>query len=153
METQINYYKSPYGVLEIKHDGQKLFFLKNVDKDFIQMPDCDFALNLKSQLDEYFQGKRKYFDIELAPVGTEFQKKVWDALTQIPYGEVCSYKDIATKIGNDKASRAVGMANNKNPITIIVPCHRVIGSSGKLVGYFGGLDMKTGLLDLEKANK
>lgn len=85
--------------------------------------------------------------------GTEFQKKVWKQLTYIPYGETRTYKEIAVAIGNPKASRAVGMANNKNPITIVVPCHRVVGSNGKMVGYAGGLDMKKKLLDLEKRNR
>ena len=85
----------------------------------------------------------------LHPNGTEFQIKVWKALTEIPYGETRSYKDIAISIGNEKACRAVGMANNKNPIPIIIPCHRVIGANKKLVGYAGGLDLKERLLDLE----
>jgi len=93
------------------------------------------------------------FDFKYDLQGTDFQKKVWHALEQIPYGETRSYKDIATAIGNAKASRAVGMANNRNPITIAVPCHRVIGSSGKLVGYAGGLEMKEKVLELESKNK
>ncbi|QUH29913.1 methylated-DNA--[protein]-cysteine S-methyltransferase [Vallitalea guaymasensis] len=110
----------------------------------------DFFTDTFKQLDEYFSGKRKMFDMKLNPQGTQFQKKVWNALTKIPYGEVCSYKDIAIAVGNEKACRAVGMANSKNPIAIVVPCHRVIGSSGKLVGYAGGLDTKDELLKLEK---
>lgn len=102
------------------------------------------------ELNEYFNGTRFDFDIPLAPMGTEFQKKVWEALVEVPYGQTASYKDIACKIGNDKASRAVGMANNKNPIPIIIPCHRIIGSSGELTGYAGGLDVKQYLLNLEK---
>ncbi len=108
---------------------------------------------LYGQLLEYLSGKRKSFDFKYRLYGTDFQKKVWNALCDIPYGETRSYKDIAIAIGNPKASRAIGMANNKNPITIAVPCHRVIGSSGKLVGYAGGLDMKTRLLEMEKNNK
>jgi len=102
-----------------------------------------------AQLEEYFAGKRKAFDLPLNPQGTEFQKKVWKALQEIPYGKTVSYKDIAEKIGSPKASRAVGGANNKNPISIIIPCHRVIGANGALVGYAGGLDMKRELLELE----
>ena len=90
------------------------------------------------------------FDLPLDPIGTEFQKKVWQALKEIPFGETRSYGEIAKLIGNEKASRAVGMANNKNPIAIIIPCHRVIGANGKLVGYAGGLDLKEKLLKLEK---
>lgn len=104
------------------------------------------------QLIEYFNGSRKKFDLPIAPKGTEFQLKVWKALLAIPYGETRSYKDIAIAIGNEKASRAVGMANNRNPISIIIPCHRVIGSNGKLVGYGGGLTIKEYLLTLEKNN-
>ncbi len=101
------------------------------------------------QLSEYLKGERKTFDLPLNPKGTEFQKRVWNALCEIPYGETRSYKQIAEAIGNPKAVRAVGMANNRNPITIVVPCHRVIGADGKLVGYGGGLEMKEFLLRLE----
>ena len=104
-----------------------------------------------SQLDEYFQGKRKDFSLPILFDGTLFQKKVWQALTKIPYGQTVTYKDIAVKIGNPKAVRAVGNANNRNPLGIVVPCHRVIGTNGKLVGYGGGLDMKEKLLKLEGA--
>lgn len=102
------------------------------------------------ELDEYFRGKRKTFDIPLKTEGTEFQKKVWNALLEIPYGETRSYLDIAKRVGNPKASRAVGMANHNNKIIIIIPCHRVIGSNKKLVGYAGGLDIKEKLLKLEQ---
>jgi methylated-DNA-[protein]-cysteine S-methyltransferase len=101
------------------------------------------------QLTEYFAGDRMEFDLPLAPAGTEFQRAVWNALVKIPYGETCSYSDLARAIGRPAAVRAVGAANGSNPIAIIVPCHRVIGSSGKLVGYGGGLPMKRMLLDLE----
>jgi len=101
------------------------------------------------QLSEYLKGERKTFDLPLNPKGTDFQKRVWRALCDIPYGETRSYKQIAEAIGNPKAVRAVGMANNRNPITIVVPCHRVIGADGKLVGYGGGLEMKEFLLRLE----
>lgn len=104
------------------------------------------------QLDEYFAGERKVFNLPLAPKGTEFQKKVWAALCDIPYGETRSYGQIATAVGNPKASRAVGMANHRNPISIIVPCHRVIGADGRLVGFGGGLWIKEKLLKLEKEN-
>ncbi len=102
------------------------------------------------ELDEYFNSKRKKFDIPLKIEGTEFQKKVWNALLEIPYGETRSYLDIAKRVGNPKASRAVGMANHNNKIIIIIPCHRVIGSNKKLVGYAGGLDVKEKLLKLEQ---
>lgn len=105
------------------------------------------------QLREYFDGKRKTFDFRIKAQGTEFQQKVWNALQSIAYGEVCSYKQIAEKIGNPKAARAVGMANNKNPLPIVVPCHRIVGSNGKLVGYACGLDIKAELLNIEKNAK
>ncbi len=102
---------------------------------------------------EYLKGERKQFTFKYEARGTEFQKKVWSALCDIPYGQTRSYKDIAKAIGNEKASRAVGMANNKNPIIIAVPCHRVIGANGKLVGYAGGMQMKEYLLKMESDNK
>ncbi|MDD2215994.1 MAG: methylated-DNA--[protein]-cysteine S-methyltransferase [Eubacteriales bacterium] len=102
------------------------------------------------QLREYFEGKRTDFNLPLSPAGTEFQLKVWKALQTIPYGETRSYRQVAEIIKKPKACRAVGMANNRNPIAIIIPCHRVIGSNGNLVGYGGGLDLKQQLLDLEK---
>lgn len=101
------------------------------------------------QLQEYLAGARREFELPLSPKGTEFQRKVWSALMEIPYGERRSYKDIALRIGNEKACRAVGLANNRNPISVFVPCHRVVGSTGKLVGYGGGLDIKEKLLRLE----
>lgn len=103
-----------------------------------------------AELCEYLAGRRQIFDLPLAPEGTPFQQKVWQALQTIPYGETRSYQEIACQTGNSKACRAVGMANNKNPIGIIIPCHRVIGKSGKLVGYAGGLNVKEYLLNLEK---
>lgn len=104
----------------------------------------------KRELDEFFRGERKAFDLPLAPAGTPFQKKVWKALEEIPYGETRTYKDIAMAVDCPKGFRAVGMANNKNPIAIIVPCHRVVGANGKLVGYAGGLGIKEWLLHLEE---
>lgn len=103
-----------------------------------------------AQLEAYFRGERTAFDLPLAPVGTAFQGKVWDALQAIPYGEVRSYADIAAAIGSPQACRAVGMANNRNPISIIIPCHRVVGANGSLTGYGGGLDTKIRLLELEQ---
>lgn len=102
------------------------------------------------QIEEYLQGKRKNFSLPIALQGTDFQQKVWQELLNIPYGETRSYKQIAEKIGCPKGYRAVGMANNKNPIAIIVPCHRVIGQNKKLVGYAGGIDIKEKLLKLEE---
>ena len=104
------------------------------------------------QLNEYLNGQRKIFELNLNPKGTEFQKKVWEALQNIPYGETKTYKQIAEAIENSKACRAVGMANNKNPIFIVIPCHRVIGADGSLTGYGAGLPIKEKLLTLEKNN-
>ena len=103
----------------------------------------------KRQLDEYFAGERKQFDLELDPPGTDFQKSVLAALLEIPYGETRSYLDIAEQIGNPKAVRAVGGANGNNPIAVIIPCHRVIGKNGSLTGFGGGLEVKSKLLELE----
>lgn len=111
--------------------------------------DPEYTGEAVRQLKEYFNGERRTFDLPLRLKGTAFQMKVWEALQDINYGETKSYKDIAQAIGNPKAVRAVGSANNHNPVPIVVPCHRVIGSSGSLVGYGGGLDKKVTLLELE----
>lgn len=105
------------------------------------------------QLNEYFKGERKDFELPLNTSGTDFQKKAWSALLEIPYGETRSYKQQAEMLGNPKACRAVGMGNNRNPIMVIIPCHRVLGANGSLTGYAGGLDVKRFLLDLEKKFK
>lgn len=107
-------------------------------------------LETQKQLNEYFAGQRQKFELALDFEGTEFQQKVWQALLSIPFGETRSYKDIAEQIGNVKAVRAVGAANGKNPISIIAPCHRVVGANGKLVGFAGGLENKDILLKIEK---
>lgn len=115
---------------------------------------CDTAdpfPETRRQLEAYFQGMLIEFDLPLAPCGTPFQQRVWEELRQIAFGETCSYGDLARKIENPNASRAVGLANGKNPISIIVPCHRVIGTSGKLTGYGGGLSRKETLLAFEAA--
>ena len=149
------YYNTPIGIISITDNGKCIIaidFGKTVSEG-IEIKETDIIKETYKQLNEYFNGKRKEFNIPLEMEGTDFQKSVWNALRNIPYGETCSYKDIAAMIGNEKASRAVGMANNKNPIPIIVPCHRVIGANGKLVGYGGGLELKTKLLDIEKIYK
>ena len=110
----------------------------------------EFFAPVNAQLRAYFKRELKQFDLPLAPVGTPFQLKVWQALRAIPYGELVSYKTIAEAVGNPKAVRAVGGANGKNPIPIIVPCHRVIGSDGSLTGFGGGLETKKRLIDLER---
>lgn len=149
------YYNSPIGRLILQGNKgviEKLHFpnsakLKKQDLEQ-QYDETAFALAIR-QLQEYFQGTRQIFDVEIAPSGTVFQQSVWRELQKIPYGKTASYSLIAEKIGNPKGSRAVGMANNRNPIPIIIPCHRVIGKNGSLTGFGGGLDTKRFLLDLE----
>lgn len=111
--------------------------------------DDSFFIEIKTQIDEYLKGSRTQFDIKLNPDGTDFQKKVWHELAKIPYGTVCSYKDIAEVLQNNGASRAVGTANGKNPIPLIIPCHRVIGADGGLGGFAHGLSIKQKLIDFE----
>ena len=106
-----------------------------------------------AQLHDYFAGKRTGFDVAPCPAGTSFQKRVWDVLSEIPYGETATYGEIARRIGQPGAARAVGLANGRNPIAVIVPCHRVIGANGALTGYAGGLQAKRALLDLEQARR
>ncbi len=110
-------------------------------------------LKIESQLGEYFRGERSTFDLELDFVGTEFQKRVWNALVEIPFGETKTYRQIATELGDPKATRAVGAANGRNPIAIVAPCHRVIGSAGDLRGFAGGLGAKEHLLRLEGSTR
>ena len=106
--------------------------------------------DVATQLTEYFDGRRRAFELPLAPAGTPFQMRVWNALLDIPYGETISYGELAARIGDRSASRAVGLANGSNPLPIVIPCHRVIGSNGKLTGYGGGLPIKERLLALER---
>lgn len=150
----IFYYDTKIGRLAIEENGiaiTKIHFINKDEKEEIRQTNETILLKEAiKQINEYLDGKRSSFDLPLELKGTEFQNKVWNALKEIPSGETKSYGEIARRIGNEKASRAVGMANNKNPIPIIIPCHRVIGSNGKLVGYAGGLDIKEKLLDLEK---
>lgn len=152
------YYKSPIGNLIIMEEENAIIKLCFKEQKITNIKDIqEFETPLlkkaKKQLEEYFEGKRKKFDLALRLNGTSFQNKVWKALLNIPYAKTCSYKDIAKNIGNENASRAVGNANNKNPLPIFIPCHRVIGSNGKLIGYAGGLDIKIKLLELERENK
>lgn len=148
------YYDTEIGRIGIEENGTaitKVYFVnESVQEEIIENNETELLKETIRQLNEYFDGKLRKFSLPLAPQGTEFQKKVWNALKEIPCGETRSYGEIAKVIGNEKASRAVGMANNKNPIPIIIPCHRVIGANGKLVGYAGGLDIKEKLLKLEK---
>ena len=142
------YMNSPIGVLEIVENGQAITGISfgNSGQREERTALLEEAVR---QLEEYFGGRRKEFDLPLDPVGTAFQKQVWEELKKIPYGETRSYGQLAKAIGNPKACRAVGMANHRNPIPIIVPCHRVIGADGTLTGYAGGLAIKRILLELE----
>ncbi|MEK3805226.1 methylated-DNA--[protein]-cysteine S-methyltransferase [Metabacillus sp. SLBN-84] len=159
----MNAYKSvstPMGILRIASDGTYItnLFLKEehlhefMEKNQVQENSEDPLLNeAEKQLNEYFAGTRKDFSLPLKQKGTAFQEKVWQALTEIPYGTSCTYQAIAVKTGNPKAVRAVGQANRKNNLPIIVPCHRVIGANGRMTGYAGAnVHLKQVLLDLEK---
>lgn len=143
-------YHSPFGNMELSYEEGAVMALKMAGKEAEGKAPEGLALKVFRELDEYFQGRRKTFDFPCRTHGTAFQEKVWAALREIPYGETRSYRDIAEAIGHPKAYRAVGMANNANPLFIIIPCHRVIGADGSLTGYGGGLPMKKALLMLEK---
>ncbi|MBX7456247.1 methylated-DNA--[protein]-cysteine S-methyltransferase [Mycolicibacterium sp. 3033] len=153
--TRYRTVESPIGVLTLAGSADRLQHVRMVEqtyepnRDGWELDDCAFSDAVR-QLDEYFRGKRQDFDVELDLVGTEFQRTVWAALQTIPYGETRSYGQIAAQIGAPGASRAVGLANGHNPISIIVPCHRVIGANGSLTGYGGGLERKKLLLGMEK---
>ena len=144
-----SYYKSPIEILEIVCEDNKLITLKISKDKQSENNDSDLIKNIKSQLDEYFSGKRKNFDIRINPQGTVFQQKVWYELQKIPYGQTMSYSDIAIKTGNINAQRAVGSACNKNPIMIIIPCHRVISKNGTIGGFAYGDFVKHKLLKIE----
>jgi len=117
----------------------------------VERPEHSLFARLEQQMDEYFESKRREFDLPLDPVGTEFQRLAWDALCTIPYGSTRTYTQQAAAIGRPRAARAVGAANGRNAISIVVPCHRVVGANGKLTGYAGGLDVKRFLLEHEQA--
>ena len=149
------YMETPVGTLLIAGDDaiRKIYFPENgkpvpPERDWVAGSKGVVARAVR-QLKEYFAGKRADFDLPLAPEGTEFQRTVWKQLREIPYGETISYGELAKRVGNPKASRAVGAANGSNPIPIVIPCHRVIGSNGKLTGFGGGLPTKEKLLALE----
>jgi methylated-DNA-[protein]-cysteine S-methyltransferase len=154
----MNHYRtidSPIGPLTLAGRRHVLTNLRMVDQTYEPnradwLPDDGAFPEAVDQLGEYFAGERTDFDLELSMAGTEFQRRVWRALTTIPYGETRSYGEIADQIGAHGGARAVGLANGRNPIAIIVPCHRVIGASGSLTGYGGGLGRKRALLELEK---
>ncbi|MGE5580191.1 MAG: methylated-DNA--[protein]-cysteine S-methyltransferase [Bacillota bacterium] len=147
------YYDYPIGKIGIaEEDGciTHVVFDNGKEPTGFELARTPLIEKAAAQLREYFEGKRTEFDLPLSLAGTDFQRSVWKALQEIPWGETRSYKDIAVRIGKPRATRAVGMANNRNPIPIIVPCHRVVGSDGSLTGYGGGLPVKQRLLELEK---
>jgi methylated-DNA-[protein]-cysteine S-methyltransferase len=143
----------PVGIIEENGSVSGVFFhdKKQLNVCAAAIAETPLIQKTASQLEEYFQHRRKAFDLPLLLQGTEFQTAVWKALQAIPYGETRSYKEIAALAGNPKACRASGMANHRNPIAIIIPCHRVIGSDGSLTGYAGGLETKRYLLKLERS--
>ena len=142
--------KTPIGYLELSSNSQ---FLLSVSFTESISPSSDFQSEILKetviQINEYFNGIRKEFKLSLQPAGTDFQQKVWGEVKKVPFGETASYLDIALKTGSKNNTRAVGLANGKNPIPIIIPCHRIIGTNGKLTGYAGGLDIKKWLLQHE----
>lgn len=147
------YYEMKIGKIKIVEYENSIVELKismDSSEDHVEVIETDLIKKTAKQLREYLEGNRRVFSVPMNPIGTTFQKKVWNILQSIPYGETWSYKQVAEAIGNPKACRAVGMANNKNPIMIMIPCHRVIGTNGKLIGYAGGLGVKEVLLGLEK---
>lgn len=146
-----SFLETSHGILEISCSKSALlsvYFIDSRPKES-KYSESQLSQQVKKQLQDYLDGKITEFDVPLGAKGTKFQQQVWQALCDIPYGETRSYGDIAKSIGNPKAVRAVGAANGKNPISIIVPCHRVIGANGKLTGYAGGLSRKEWLLTLE----
>ncbi|MFT5117338.1 MAG: methylated-DNA-[protein]-cysteine S-methyltransferase [Kiritimatiellia bacterium] len=150
----IDFITTPLGTLEIKasHVGVSSVIFSALTHDAQPCVPSKITDNCKQQLGEYFLGQRNKFDLPLDQQGTNFQKSVWACLLKVPFGQAASYQDIATMLENPKAVRAVGAANGKNPISIIVPCHRIIGSNARLTGYAGGLERKTWLLEHEGIN-
>ncbi len=144
------YCKSPLGLVKIEGDKSGITYVNFTDDKPKKQSVPEDLKDCYNQIDEYFKGKRKKFNLNLKPEGTDFQMSVWKQLEKIPYGKTASYQDVAIAIKNKKAVRAVGLANSKNPISIIIPCHRVIGKNGSLTGYGGGLDRKKWLLDFER---
>lgn len=161
MNQSFDRYASPLGEVLIVVDEAGLTGVHFVDQQHFPKDSSSWQLNAthpvlvaaRRQLEEYFAGRRRHFELPLAPRGTEFQREVWQALTTIPYGTTTSYGALATRLGRPSASRAVGAANGRNPLGIIVPCHRVIGSAGALTGYAGGLERKQALLALERGER
>lgn len=152
----VDYTKTSLGMMRIEasQDALKsIHFIESGNANVDQSNPNEITAITKQQLQEYFLRKRECFDLPLNADGTDFQKTVWKQLCQIPYGQTCTYGEIAVAIGKHKASRAVGLANGKNPLTIVVPCHRIIGANGTLTGYASGVERKAKLLNLESPNR
>ncbi|MEA4849709.1 MAG: methylated-DNA--[protein]-cysteine S-methyltransferase [Clostridiaceae bacterium] len=146
-------YQSESGTIGITEKDDRItnvYITKDELPEDLQLCETPLLKEAARQLDSYFAGELKEFSLPLEPSGTAFMKQVWAALCEIPYGKTATYGEIAGKVGRPKAARAVGLANNRNPIPIFIPCHRVIGTDGSLTGYRGGLEMKKRLLELEK---
>jgi len=142
-------FQSPLGWLTLRSDGIAVTEISFTDLPEEQKDDCPVLQLCQEQLEDYFCGKRLDFDLPLAPRGTEFQKKVWKELLKIPYGQTITYLEMAVRLGDAKVIRAAGTANGRNPLAIVIPCHRVVGSGNKLTGYAGGLNRKLWLLEHE----
>ncbi len=161
LQLMITYslYSSPIGHLRLRADKNSLLAVDHVNQQKTLDPHWQkderhpVLTQAAVELSEYFAKERTTFDVPLLPIGTDFQRQVWNALQTIPYGESRSYSDIANAINNPKAVRAVGLANGRNPLSIFIPCHRVIGKNGTLTGYAGGLSAKTTLLELERTGE
>lgn len=148
-----NYFETVIGWIGIVEENEAItnvFFGRTVQPALFEMMETALLFRAAAQLDEYLLGKRQAFELALAPSGTEFERQVWDALRTIPYGETRNYGQIAAQIDRPKAVRAVGRANARNPISLFIPCHRVIGAGGETVGYAGGVELKLRLLALER---
>lgn len=143
---------APFRLLQVRATAQGITHVLFADEVTTPAHSHPLIERCKTQLDEYFQGWRQAFDVTLAPQGTDFQRRVWQQLRKVPYGETCSYATISRHIGSPGSYRAVGAANGCNPLMILVPCHRVVGSNGKLTGYAGGLETKQWLLHHEQAS-
>lgn len=154
-DNQTTYYKSPIGTLEIKGDEngiQSIYFI-DVSTSFSTQKQTPILQKCTQQLDEYFKGNRTIFNLKLNPKGTDFQQRVWQELQKVAFGKTRSYLEQSKILGDVKAIRAVANANGKNPISIIIPCHRIIGSDGSLTGYAGGIHRKKWLLEHESGSK
>lgn len=150
------FYETDIGIIGIEEKNgfiSNVYFGKDDIEDNIEIKETKLVKEASIQLNKYISGELKEFKLPLSPKGTEFMNEVWNGLCEIPYGEVLTYKEMGEKIGRPKAARAVGLACNRNPIPIFIPCHRIVGSSGKLTGYLGGVDIKEKLLNIERKNK